>query len=199
MAVILSGADLLVTLVRVLLAALGIILAIVCLIDWAVRTRRVSPFNSVARFFRSTVDPLLVPVERRVVRAGGQPSSAPLWALAVVVIGGLIILSFLEFLRTQIITAALLAGSGPSGIARLAVTAVFSILRIAIIVSVVASWLPISQFSRWVKWSHKLSEPMLRPVRQFIPSLGGFDFSPLVVYFLLGLIESAVLRIFQLM
>jgi YggT family protein len=199
MDVLLSGADIVMTLVRVVLTALALVLGAVCIIDWAVRTRRISPFNRLARFFRSTVDPFLAPVERRVVRAGGQPSAAPLWALAVVVIGGLVILSFLEFLRSQMFNAALLAASGPSGIVRLIITAIFSILRIAIIVSVIATWLPISQFSPWIRWSHRLSEPMLRPVRQFVPSLGGFDFSPIIAYFLIGLIESAVLRIFQLM
>lgn len=199
MEAVLSGADIVMTLVRVVLTVLALLLGIVCVVDWAVRTRRISPFNRLARFFRSTVDPFLAPVERRVVRAGGQPSAAPLWALAVVVIGGLVILSLLEFLRSQMFNATLLATSGPSGIVRLIITAIFSILRIAIIVSVIATWLPISQFSPWVRWSHRLSEPMLRPVRQFVPSLGGFDFSPIIVYFLLGLIESAILRIFQLM
>jgi YggT family protein len=199
METMLSGAEVVMTLVRVVLGVLALMFGIVCVIDWAVRTRRISPFNSLARFFRSTVDPFLAPVERRVVRAGGQPSAAPLWALAVVVIGGLVILSLLEFLRSQLLTVAVLASSGPSGIVRLIITAIFSILRIAIIVSVIASWLPISPFSPWVRWSHRLSEPMLRPVRQFVPSFGGFDFSPIIAYFLLGLIESAVLRIFQLM
>jgi YggT family protein len=196
---LLSGADVVMTLVRVVLTVVALVLGSVCIIDWAVRTRRISPFNPLARFFRSTVDPFLAPVERRVIRAGGQPSHAPLWALAVVVIGGLVLLSLLEFLRSQLFTFTLLASSGPAGIVRLVITAAFSILRIAIIVSVIASWLPISPFSRWIRWSHRLTEPMLRPLRQFIPSLGGFDFSPIIAYFLLGLIESALLRIFQLM
>ncbi len=199
MSVMLGAADTFITLLRVMLMVLAILVAIVCLVDWAVRTRRVSPFNGLARFFRSTVDPFIAPVERRVVRAGGLPSSAPLWALAVVVIGGFLVLTFFEFLISQLATAAMLAGSGPIGIARLIITAAFALFRIAIIVSVIASWLPISQFSPWIRWSYRLSEPVLRPIRQFVPSLGGLDISPLIAYFLLGLIESAVLHIFRLM
>ena len=45
-------------------------LAIIALVDWAVRTRRLNPFGPVARFFRRVVDPMMAPVERRVVRAG---------------------------------------------------------------------------------------------------------------------------------
>jgi YggT family protein len=199
MSTLLSAADTFIALIRALFVVLAILLGIVCVIDWAVRTRKISPFNRLARFFRSSIDPLIAPVERRVVRAGGLPSSAPFWALAAVVIGGLVILSLLEFLRSQMMTAELLLNSGPAGILRLFITAVFSFVRIAIIVSVIASWLPISPFSPWVRWSHRVSEPVLRPVRRFIPSLGGLDLSPLVAYFIIGLIESALLRIFQLM
>ena len=194
-----GAADTFLTLLRVVLMVLAILIAIVCAIDWAIRTRRISPFNALARFFRSTVDPFIAPVERRVVRAGGLPSSAPLWALAVVVIGGFLVLTFFEFLISQLGTAAALAASGPLGILRVIITAAFALFRIAIIVSVIASWLPISQFSPWIRWSYRLSEPVLRPIRQFVPSLGGLDITPLIAYFLLGLIESAVLHIFQLM
>jgi YggT family protein len=195
MSLLISGADIVITVFRMLLAVVAVLLIIVCAIDWAVRTRKISPFNSIARFFRSTVDPFLAPVEKRVVRAGGSPSSAPVWALVVAVIGGFILLTFLEFLRAQLLTAALLASSGPMGILRLIVTAASSLLRIAIIVSVIASWLPISQYSRWVRWSYTLSEPVLRPLRQFVPSLGGLDITPLIAYFLIGLIESAIVRL----
>jgi YggT family protein len=199
MSEMLGGADIFIALVRVVMMVLAILLGIVCIVDWAVRTRRNSPINRLARFFRASIDPFIAPVERRVVRAGGTPASAPLWALVVVLVGGLLLLTFLEFLRNQLMTMGNLLSSGPRGFLVLIITAVFSILRIAIIVSVIASWLPVSPFSPWVRWSYKLSEPVLRPLRQFVPSLGGIDITPLIGYFLLGLIESAILHVFQLM
>jgi YggT family protein len=93
----------------------------------------------------------------------------------------------------------MLTRSGPAGIAHLVISAFFSILRIAIIVRVIASWLPVSQLSRWIRWSYRLSEPVLAPLRQFIPTLGGIDITPIIAYFLLGLIESAIFHVFQLM
>ena len=50
--------------------------------------------------------------------------------------GGLLLLTFLEFLRNQLMTMGNLLSSGPRGFVILLITAVFSILRIAIIVSV---------------------------------------------------------------
>ena len=48
--------------IRVGLFYAGILVAVICLFDWAVRTRRINPFNRVARFFRESVDPLMLPV-----------------------------------------------------------------------------------------------------------------------------------------
>ena len=38
------------------------VLAVVCLVDWLARTRRINPFHPIARFLRETVDPLIAPL-----------------------------------------------------------------------------------------------------------------------------------------
>ncbi len=170
-------------------------LVVVCAVDWAVRTRRINPFGKLARFFRQTVDPAIMPIERRVIRAGGAPSTAPWWALVAVVVGGIIVLSALQFLRDQILTAALAVQSGGRGLYAVAVTWTFSLLQIAIIVRVISSWTGASPYSRWIRWSYSLSEPILRPLRAVIPTIGMIDISPIAAYFLLQLVESALLRL----
>ena len=50
--------------VRVVLLWVAVAAGLICVVDWLVRTRRISPFSSVARFFRSRIDPLVAPVER---------------------------------------------------------------------------------------------------------------------------------------
>jgi YggT family protein len=182
-------------LVRMALLILAAIFAVFCLLDWAVRTRRVNVFGSTARFARSKIDPMIAPIERRVVSAGGNPASAPLWALAAVVIGGILIISLLDFLRAEVYRIAFAVDSGPGGIFRLLVSWVFDFLRIALLVRVLRSWLPISPYSKWIRWSYTVSEPILRPLRQVIPTLGMIDITPIVAYFLIGLIQGAVLRL----
>ena len=61
--------------------------SLVALTHWAVRSRRISPFGAWPRFMRRVSDPVLHPMERRVISAGGNPQSAPLWLLAVVIAG----------------------------------------------------------------------------------------------------------------
>jgi YggT family protein len=38
-------------------------------------------------------------------------------------------------------------------------------------------------------------QPMLAPIRRVLPTLGGFDFSPLVLIILIDIIESIVVRL----
>lgn len=190
-----TGADVAMQLLRMALLSIALVLAVICLIDWAVRTRRISPFNSVARFFRSTVDPFIAPMERKVVRAGGTPASAPLWTLAAVVVGGIILISILDFIRGEVMRAAYYTNQGSAGIFRLLVSWTFSILKIALLVRVISSWLPVSPYSNWIRWSYTLTEPILAPLRRVVPTLGAFDITPIVAYFLLGLVQSFLIRL----
>ena len=195
METVLSGAGAVIQVVRAALLAIAVVFGVICILDWAVRTRKISPFNAIARFCRATVDPLIAPIERKVVRAGGTPASAPLWALAAVVIGGILLLSLLDFILLQVARSMIASQNGAAGIFHLLVSWTFTILKIALIVRVISSWLPISPYSRWVLWSYKLSEPILAPMRRVVPSLGGLDITPILAYFLLSLTEGFLLNL----
>jgi len=171
----------------------AVLMAVVATVDWAVRTRRVSPFSGVARFFRSSVDPLIAPVERRVVRAGGIPSTAPWWTLAAIVLAGIIFITLIGFLRDQIAMLGLAARSGPRGMLQVAVSWAFQILQLAIIVRVIISWVRVSPYSPWVRWSFVLTEPFLRPLRRIVPTIGMIDITPIIAYFALQLMASWII------
>ena len=191
----LTGADAVIQILRTALLSVAVVFGAICVLDWAVRTRKISPFNAVARFCRSSVDPFIAPIERRVVRAGGTPASAPLWALAAVVIGGILLLTVVDIIRLQVVKSVYAAEAGSAGIFQLLVSWTFTILKTALIVRVLSSWFPISPYSAWVNWSYRLSEPILSPLRRIVPILGGLDITPIVAYILLGIIESALLRL----
>jgi YggT family protein len=190
-----SGAGAVIQVLRGALLSIAVVFGVICILDWAVRTRKISPFNAVARFCRATVDPLIAPIERKVVRAGGTPASAPLWALVAVVVGGILLLSFLDFITIQVARSIIASQTGAAGIFHLLVSWTFGILKIALIVRVISSWLPISPFSRWVRWSYQLSEPILSPLRRIVPNLGGLDITPILAYFLLSLTASLLHRL----
>jgi YggT family protein len=191
----LAGADAATQILRTALLSIAVVFGAICVLDWAVRTRKISPFNAVARFCRSSVDPFISPIERKVVRAGGAPASAPLWALAAVVIGGILLLTLLDLVKLEVIRSIIASQEGAAGIFHLLVSWTFTILKLALIVRVVSSWLPISPYSGWIRWSYVLSEPILVPMRRIVPAMGGIDFTPILAYFLLDIVESILFRL----
>ena len=172
----------------------AIALAVMALLDWLVRTRRISPFSGIGRFARGTIDPLFKPVERAVVRAGGNPVMAPFWALALAVLGGIVLISLLEFVRDQLVFGMSASQSGIGGMGVVLLHWLFQIMRLALLVRVVCSWVRVSPFSKWVRWAFVLTEPLLRPLRQVIPTIGMVDITPIVLYFVLGLLERVLVR-----
>ena len=188
-----AGFDGFLYLLRITLFFVVMVIAVVCVLDWLVRTRRINPFNPIARFMRSTVDPLMAPIERRIVRAGGMPTSAPWWTLVFAVVGTLILVSLLGFLRTQFAMVAVSSQSGVAGMLVLIVRWTFGILRLALIVRIVSSWFGMSPYSPWIRWSYHLTEPILGPLRRVVPTIGMIDITPIVAYILLRVLEGLVL------
>lgn len=190
---IVRGLDQFLAILRPVFFVVAVLLAVIALVDWLVRTRRLDPFGAIGRFTRRAIDPLFAPVTRAVLRRGGLPAHAPWYALGAAVIAGILILTVLAFIRDQLVIAAFAAAHGSSGLVRLIVGWTFAILQIALLVRVVSSWLGLSPYSRWIRWAVVITEPILAPLRRIVPTIGIFDITPIVAYFLLRVLESLVL------
>ena len=192
MIVVLTAITALTALLRTVFLVGGVALAAVAAADWAVRTRRLNPFGSIARFLRARVDPQLAGIERRVLRAGGRPTATPLWALIAYAIAAMLVLAALEMIASLIRQAAFATSLGAGGLLLLAVRWTFGFLSFALLVRVISSWIPSLGASRWIRWSFGATEWMLRPLRALIPSLGVIDITPIVAYFALQLLQYLV-------
>jgi YggT family protein len=177
---------------RVILFYMAIAVAVIAAIDWAVRTRRINPFSKVARFFRANVDPLLAPIERVIVRAGGLPSSAAWWGLIAFIVFGILIIMLLQFIGS-ILFQMVAVGQHPELAWRVVLSWIISLLSLALFVRVISSWFPVSPYSRWIRWSYVMTDWMIRPLQQVIPRIGMFDITPIVAWLLLRLIGGFIL------
>jgi YggT family protein len=186
-----SGFGAIVLGVKSALLAIGGLVALACVLDWAVRTRRINPFSRTARFVRARVDPLMSPIERVIVRAGGVPSSAPLWMVVGYALFGILLVTLLQLLGGVLAEVAYGVRT-PAAIPILLASWAFSLLRLALLVRVISSWLPISPYSGWIRWSYVLTEWMVAPLRRLIPNLGPIDITPIVAWLLLSLLQSVL-------
>ena len=160
---------------------------------WAVRTRRINPFGAWPRLIRRVSDPVLRPLEGRVVRMGGNPQDAPLWLIGIVVLGGLLLITLIHWLIGLAVTFTVIGRSGPRGYLVLAVSGVFNLLMLALFVRVIASWLGISPYSAWMRPVMILTNWLIEPIRRILPAMGMIDFSPMVAWLLLWLARGVVM------
>lgn len=65
-------------------------------------------------------------------------------------------------------------------------------LEIAIIGRVLLSWVDSRGRSALAQFLIMFTEPVLAPVRRFLPSGGGLDFAPLIVILVLGAVVRSI-------
>ena len=59
-----------------------------------------------------------------------------------------------------------------------------------LIIRVVMSWMNVNPYNPIVRIIYAITEPVLAPIRRALPSLGGLDFSPMIVLIAIILLRS---------
>lgn len=179
---------------RYLVFAAVAVVAAGALAAMAVQRRLVSPFGPVARAVRRLTDPLLRPFERRLIRSGGNPQSAPWWLLGTALVCGIVGVTAAEWVVREALLLEAATAGGPRLLALVLIDWAFSLLMLALLVRVVASWLGVSRYARWMRPVVLLTEWLLQPLRRVLPPIGPLDLSPLVAWFLLLVLRGTLGR-----
>ena len=179
--------------VRVIVVLALAYASVVALTHWAVKSRRMNPFGAWPRLVRKLSDPILLPLERRIISAGGSPQDAPLWLLGLVIGGGLLLLTLTHWLIGMSASLRMLAGGGPRVWLRVLVSAAFTVLMAAILIRVIASWIGIGPYRRWMRPIMALTNWLIDPIRRILPPFGMLDFSPMVAWLVLYVLRGFVL------
>jgi YggT family protein len=178
--------------VRLLVAGAFVLSLILAFTRSAIVDGKINAFGWWARFVRRWSDPVLRPLERRVARSGGNPGDAPYWLVGVTLVGGLVLISVLNWAIGFVST--LLESAGTGALPEMLLQTAFEILKLAIMVRVVLSWLSISAHSRFLRVVRVLTDWIIEPIHSIVPPIGMFDFSPLIAYFVLSFAEQLVMR-----
>ena len=59
--------------------------------------------------------------------------------------------------------------------------------------SVIISWVKLPPDNPIANFLHSITEPLLSPIRQIMPEMGGLDFSPLVLLFGIRLVRGVII------
>ena len=153
-------------------------------------------YNPVSQFIvRLTTPPLRV-LRRFIPSVSGQDSASIVFCL-------LLIFSKFMLMRLLSIPAVSIGGVmapiGSVSIPGLLIYTVadlfalfLTVFLVAVIIQVVLSWVSPGTYNPMIGLAQKISDPVLKPMRKILPSLGGFDLSP--IFATLGLLVAKMLK-----
>jgi YggT family protein len=176
-------ADILIT---ILLIASTFYLTIV-LLRFLLQLARADFYNPISQFVVKITNPLLRPV-RKIVPGWGGVDGASL-VLAIII----------QAITFFLILIALNGGIPAINPLTLLVWAVLNVLDLvvkiyfwSVIAVVVVSWIAPGSSHPAIQLVAQITEPIMRPVRNIIPSMGGLDLSPIVVFLILQVITVMI-------
>jgi YggT family protein len=65
----------------------------------------------------------------------------------------------------------------------------------SILIGIIAGWIAPGNYHPALVLLHQITEPLLAPARRILPPMGGLDFSPILVFLILGLLERMLPQI----
>ena len=162
------------------------------LVRLAVNYADLNPFSWLALTVRRLTDPLVNPVRRRLLGFGLDQKFAPLISILIAIILGYFTL---EIIGTVLFTVSGLLLSVQRGavvaIVGFLLFGLLAVYSLLIFMRIIISW-GASYTNRLLVFLRRLTDPVLIPFQRIIPPLGMFDISPIVVLFLLNLLQKMV-------
>lgn len=176
-------ADILIT---ILLIASTFYLTIV-LLRFLLQLARADFYNPISQFAVKATNPLLRPLRRFIPGWGGIDGAALVLAVIIQAITFFLILFALNGGVPSINPLTLLSWSILN-----VLDLIVKIYFWSVIAVVVVSWIAPQSNHPAIQLVAQITEPVMRPVRSVMPSLGGLDLSPIIVFLILNVISVVI-------
>ena len=163
--------------------------------SWLVRTRRVAASTPLGRTLKTASDPLIHPVERRLVKRGGNPVHAGWWLVVLVAVAGLLLIAALNWTQSFFQQAYWAFNGGFGPMFHFLVNVAYSVLLIALLARVIGSWFGVFQYAPWMRPAYLLTDWIVNPIRKFLPPVGALDVSPIAAWLALWILKTFLLTV----
>jgi YggT family protein len=147
-------------------------------------------YNPICQFLVKITNPLVLPVRRIVPGYGGLDFSSLLLTIVLQLVGILALLW--------------LFGAGVPPIGSLLLWSVLGVVGLlvniyffALLAMIILSWVAPGSPNPAVMLLHQITEPVMAPLRKVLPPMGGLDFSPILVFILINIIQIALRHMAQ--
>jgi len=152
------------------------------LLQWV----RADFFNEISQALIRITQPVLKPMRRFIPGIAGVDISS----LVLAIILQAVMITLLMLIAYQTVDPVYVALRTPIALVEL----IFYIYIGAILITVVLSWVNPYQHHPLQTVLYSLTEPIMRPLRQVIPSLGGIDLTPMAAIILLYVLKMLIMR-----
>jgi YggT family protein len=142
-------------------------------------------YNPISQFLVKITNPLVLPLRRVIPGFAGLDMASLLLALLLQMAG--------------IVALMLINGLGLPNILLLLVWSALGIIGLlvniyffALLAMIILSWIAQGSNNAAIYLLHQITEPVMAPVRKALPPMGGMDFSPILVFILINVLQIAL-------
>lgn len=170
-----------------ILQTIGGLYLLIVLLRFILQLVRANFYNPLCQFIVRATQPLLQPMRRLIPSIGGLDTASLVLAIIVQLVLMALTLMLLGYGVENPVQLLIWSIIG--------ITALFiKVFFFALIISVILSWVAPGTHNPAAELINQICEPLLTPIRRFMPNLGGLDLSPIVAFLLLNLIDMLVVR-----
>ena len=176
-----------------LMAVVGVVLVILrAIFDYT----EANPFTWHYRNVRRATDPVMLPA-RAILRGFRlDPKVAPLIVVIMLIAAWLVLVqtagSVLNTIAGVLFAATSHRANAGVGIAGYVLFGLLGLFTVAILVRIIFSWVGASYTNRLMRFTVRITEPLMGPLRRMVPTMGMWDISPLIAYAVVWVCQMAV-------
>ena len=142
-------------------------------------------YNPISQFVVRATNPPLRVIHRVIPSAGRFDPAVLILAVLVQVLAIVAKLTLSGFSLPDITSLLIWSVLGVVGL-------IINTYLIALVVMIVISWVAPGTRHPAVLLTYQITEPIMSPVRSMLPSMGGLDFSPIVIFIAINMIQIAL-------
>ena len=139
-------------------------------------------YNPISQFLVKVTSPLLKPLRRVIPGVGGIDIASIVLILLTQMVATSLLVVIQGYSIPNPLSLFLWAVLGSIGM-------VINIYFVAIIASIVLSWVAPGSYNPIVILLHQITEPVLKPFRKLLPAMGGMDLSPIFVFLSINVLQ----------
>ncbi|PYS89186.1 MAG: hypothetical protein DMF64_18320 [Acidobacteria bacterium] len=174
---------------------IGVIVFIIVLllVRLALNYADFNPFSRPVHLVRSWTDPSVNRMRRALLGFGFNPNIAPLIIILIAILFGWIAIQLADSLIGTVYGVIVAAHAGrPIALVGVLLYGALSIYLLMIFTRIILSWGQVGYGNWLMRFLIITTEPILGPLRRIIPTIGGFDISAIVAFFIIRLFQAAI-------